>query len=852
MISGQILRSRSRSGRAGGATVAALAAVVGLAGSVSPASAAQPDRAGSAAGIISTVTGGTEGPGPATSIAVNACGLKSAGNQLYVADLVNGGVVRVVNEQTGALTTPAGVAVGGFDGNGRLARASELFDPCSAAVDGAGNLVIADNGEASGDSVDQLQTRVRVAAARTGSFYGQAMKAGHLYTAAEGICDFYDGNATFCPVDAEPDHDGNLVIADTGGNSDHSQITKPARVRVLAGRTGTFYGQPMTVGHLYTVAGGGYNVSGDGGRAVGAGLGLSIGTVRVDSTGNLVIADTAAGRIRVVAVKTGTFYGLAMKAGDIYTAAGGGAATGNGVPATRAVLSVGGVANDAAGNLVISDTHGLVRVVAVRTGTFYGQAMKAGDIYTVAGDGQTGYSGDGGPALQAKFSDPQSVAVDSAGNLVVADTGNFRVRAVAVRTGTFYGLAMKAGDIYTVAGDDINPGMADYYPGFSGNGMPAAKALLGSPSGIAASRAGDIAVADQASERVRLVAAQAGTLFGQPMKAGDIYTIAGDGSGGFSGDGGPGTQAEISLGLTDNFYYSAVVFDAAGNLVFADSANDRVRVVAARSGTFYGQAMTAGDIYTIAGDGVYGSSGDGGPAAEAALEGPEGVAVDSAGNLIVTETARVRVVAARTGSFYGQAMAAGDIYTVAGDGSVGYSGDGGPATQAELALPGGVAVDASGNLVIADSANNRVRVVAARTGTFYGQAMTAGDIYPVAGDGQPGFSGDGGPASQAELSTPNDVAVDGAGNLVIADTNNDRVRVVAAGTGTFYDVPMTAGNIYTVAGTGAHGYNGQASFYGDGGPAIKAGLSAIGVATNPGGSILVADLSSHRIRLISG
>jgi DNA-binding beta-propeller fold protein YncE len=137
------------------------------------------------------------------------------------------------------------------------------------------------------------------------------------------------------------------------------------------------------------------------------------------------------------------------------------------------------------------------------------------------------------------------------------------------------------------------------------------------------------------------------------------------------------------------------------------------------------------------------------------------------------------VVAARTGTFYGKAMTAGHIYTVAGDGTAGFSGDGGPATSAELNFPAGTAVDAAGNLLIADAFNGRLRVVAARTGTFYGKAMTAGHIYTVAGDGTAGFSGDGGPATSAELG-PFGVAVDAAGNLLIDDASNNRIRKVAS------------------------------------------------------------------------
>jgi hypothetical protein len=204
-------------------------------------------------------------------------------------------------------------------------------------------------------------------------------------------------------------------------------------------------------------------------------------------------------------------------------------------------------------------------------------------------------------------------------------------------------------------------------------------------------------------------------------------------------------------------------------------------VVAPRTGTFYGRAMTKGHIYTVAGNGTFGFSGDGGPATAAGLRIPEDVVVDGTGNLVVADSGnnRVRVVAAGTGTFYGQSMTAGDIYTVAGNGTFGFSGDGGPATAAGVASPGQTAVDGAGNLVIADSGNDRVRVVAAGTGTFYGQSMTAGDIYTVVGNGTFGFSGDGGPALSAELSRPQGVAVDAAGDLLVADAGSNRIREVA-------------------------------------------------------------------------
>ena len=227
-----------------------------------------------------------------------------------------------------------------------------------------------------------------------------------------------------------------------------------------------------------------------------------------------------------------------------------------------------------------------------------------------------------------------------------------------------------------------------------------------------------------------------------------LTTQAGTGATGPLGDGGPACSASVNA--------CGTATDPSGNLVIADSLDSRIRVVAARAGTFYGQAMRTGDIYTVAGDGTQGFSGDGGPATLAEIYEPWGVTVGGAGNLVIADSQneRIRIVAASTGTFYGQAIKAGHIYTVAGNGTSGYSGDGGPATSAELSDPAGVAADGSGNLVIADTFNDAVRVVAGSTGTFYGQAMTAGDIYTVADNGTPGFSGGGRPGHQRRTPRP--------------------------------------------------------------------------------------------------
>jgi trimeric autotransporter adhesin len=777
------------------------------------------------------MVGGVGGPAKATSVALGfadsatgACSVAYGNGRLYIAA---GMAVRKVNPETDWLTTPAGTGSYGPVGDGGPADRAAV-ETCAVAIDHSGNLVIADGNE-----------RVQVVAASTGTFYGQKMTAGDIYSVAGNGTAGYSGDggpATSAELDdpygVAVDAAGNLVIADSGNE----------RVRVVAASTGTFYGQKMTAGDIYTVAGNGTaGYSGDGGPATSAELDDPDG-VAVDGAGNLVIALRDSSVLQVVAASTGTFYGQAMTAGDIYTIAGDGTRgfAGDGGPATSAELYFpSGVYVDSHGNVVIADSgNNRVRVVAASTGTFYGQAMTAGDIYTIAGNGSIGYEGDGGPATATSLDGPNGVTEDASGNVVIADWRNGRVRVVAASTGTFYGQKMTAGDIYTVAGDGA--------VGYSGDGGPAAGAELtlgstGFPDGLALDNAGNLVFADSFNSRVRVVAAKTGTYYGQAMTAGDIYTVAGDGTGGYGSDGIPATDTEL-------WAPAGLAIDKSGNLLIADLGSDRVRVVAASSGTFYGQAMTAGDIYTVAGDGTQGSAGNGGPATSAELNEPAGVAVDQAGNLLIAEWGNnwVQVVAASSGTFYGQKMTAGDIYTVAGDGTGGYAGDGGPATKAELTGPTGVAVDSAGNLVIGDWYNYRVRVVAAKTGTYYGQAMTAGDIYTIAGDGVDGYSGDGGPATEAAVG-PESVTLDADGNVLLADTFNNRVRMVAERNGTFYGQKMVAGDIYTVAGNGTFG------FAGDGGSARKAELwRPAGVLVTPAGNLLIADQNNNRIRMVTG
>ena len=459
-------------------------------------------------------------------------------------------------------------------------------------------------------------------------------------------------------------------------------------------------------GAITTIAGNGtQGFSGDGGPATSASLAFPAG-VAVDSAGNLYIADSDNNRIRKV---TG---------GTIATVAGNGNAyfSGDGGPATSASLRYPeGIAVDSAGNLYIADTNdGRIRLVT------------GGTITTVAGSGGCCFSGDGGPAAGASLYDPEGVAIDSAGNLYIADTINDRVRKVS------------GGTIATIAGNGVYR--------YSGDRGPAVNAALNQPYGVTPDSAGNLYIADDQNNRIRKVS------------GGTITTVAGIGTMGFSGDGGPATSALL-------YIPHGVAADSAGNLYIADTGNLRVRKV------------SGGTITTVAGNGTVSFSGDGGPATSASINEPWAVAVDSAGNLYIADYANNRI----------RKVSGGTITTVAGSGVVGFSGDGGPATNASLGYPEGVAVDSAGNLYISDSGNNRIRKV------------SGGTITTVAGNGAPIFSGDGGPATNASLDDPVGVAVDSAGNLYIGDSGNNRIREVLAVPATFQVSPTTL-NFSTTAG----------------------------------------------------
>jgi uncharacterized protein (TIGR03437 family) len=344
-------------------------------------------------------------------------------------------------------------------------------------------------------------------------------------------------------------------------------------------------------------------------------------------------------------------------------------------------------------------------------------------ISTIAGNGAQGFSGDGGAATSAELNGPFDVKLDSSGNFYISDLGNFRVRKVS------------GGAISTIAGNGTQ--------GYSGNGGPPTSAAFNSPAGLAFNSSGNLYIADFGNYVV------------WKITGGTIAVVAGnngDGSG-FSGDLGPATSAQLSTP-------SYVALDAAGNLYIADSGNDVVREVCANTCPAWGG--TSGEINTYAGnfDAGPGYAGDGGQATLAQLQNPNGLAVDSAGNLYIADSDNqvIRKVTAATGV----------ITTVAGNGIEGYSGDGGPATQASLSEPQGVAVDSNGNLYIADTDNCVIRVVEPN-----------GVITTIAGNAQLGcgYTGDNGLAQAAELNYPSGVAVSG-GQIYIADDGNEVIRLL--------------------------------------------------------------------------
>lgn len=394
-------------------------------------------------------------------------------------------------------------------------------------------------------------------------------------------------------------------------------------------------------------------------------------------------------------------------------------------------------------------------------------ASSAYNITTLAGGGVTSPV-DGTLLTNAQLNYPSGIITDANGNILFTDSSDNRVFVAAEVTGTFYGISMVRGDIYVIGGNGTL--------GDTGNGAVATSAEFDAPRGIALDPSGNVVIADTGNDVIRVIAESSATFYGVSMTARDVYQIAGTaGTAGHTGNGG------VATGATFNGPWG-IAIDSAGNILVADIYSDEVRCIAETTGTYYGVAMTKGDVYACAGDFTAGDTGANGPAISAEINEPDRIALDTKGNMVFSDGNNdiIQVVANVTSNDDGIAMTVGDIYTVAGTPGVGsYGGDGGAATSADLNVPNGVVVDSSGNILIADQNNNVIRCVAEATGSYYGLAMTSGDIYTVAGNGTAGNTGSGGSATTAEINSPSAVAV-WNGGFVITDSSNSLVQEVLA------------------------------------------------------------------------
>jgi sugar lactone lactonase YvrE len=583
------------------------------------------------------------------------------------------------------------------------------------------------------------------------------------------------------------------VVKDASGNLYFSDESNHMVRKVEAG-----------TGNISVLAGNGYyGYSGDAGSGVNAELGYPM-SLALDNAGNLFIADNSNATVRKVNLSSGVISTYAGSPAAI--------AAGDGGPATAANLHfIGGLAVDASNNLYIADgSFSTIRQVNASSGI----------ITTIAGTGSYGYSGDGGAAISAQFRSVSGLGLDPSGNLYIADAGNELVRKITATNGVLSTVSI----VSTVAG---TPPSQIQYPngGYSGDGGPATSALLNNPIAVALDKSGNLFISDNYNSAIREVTASNGI----------ISTVAGNAvaCGVIGGDGGVATGSSLCLPF-------GIATDNVGDLLIADQFN-RVREVVAAAAPPSAQAATP--TFSVAAgnyanpQSVTISDTTPGASIYVTVDGTTPTTGSSPGYslpIMVTGTVTLKAIASAPG-FVTSAPASAPyhvsafaplISTVAGTGNSGFSGVGGPALSATFAGLSGVAVDKPGNLYVSDSPNNVIWMISASTGTA--------SIY--AGTGTASFTGDGGAAAKATLNYPRGLEFDSAGNLYIADSNNNVIRKVTASTGV----------ISTVAGGSNNGT------IGDGGPATSAYLRGPAtIAFDGSGNLFIADTYNYRIRQVS-
>ncbi len=580
----------------------------------------------------------------------------------------------------------------------------------------------------------------------------QSLSAQKIYNiAGNGYLD-YSGNGGLAtaaqfynPNGVAKDDSGNIYIVDQGNNCIR-------RINYTNGRTVLFAGNTFA----------GYK--GDGGPAVSAELN-SPAAVACDPSGNVYIADEQNSLIREVTIATRKInYVAGYVSGG--TPVNGYVQTQDGGLATHAELNhPDGLAISPYGDIYIADRDNQ-RIRKVTGGNIITICGRDSIVKTGGGAllGPNGlFYGDGKTAYLADVDNPAGLALDSLGNLYIADQGNYRIRIINT-----------SGIINTISGSNS--------PVFNGDHILASNANL-NPAGVAIGRGGNIYIADQSNNRIRMINAKTDT----------IYTLAGNGTASYGGDGGYDTNAILN-GPTGIFA------DDSGRILVCDAKNMRIREI-----------QTNDTIVNIAGCGTGGYSGNWMPALGASTRYPNQLTLDAAGNLYFADKINNAV---REIKKSGADLQNDTLITVAGNGTLGYSGDNGLATSGELFWPSSVAVDKTGIMYIADVQNNVVRRVKNDT------------ITTFAGTGTGGYSGDSGPATAAELFGPYSVAVDTSGNVYVADNKNYRIRKINKATGI----------ITTVAGNGIQGYNGENK------PATAAELSSpVGVAVDTKGNLYISD-----------